>query len=264
MDETGQRISLKGKLRTRAATIGSWLSLGSTLSAEIMATCGFEWLVVDMEHTGTSVADMMRQIQVVSLAGCVPLVRVGANDPLQIKRAFDCGAHGVIVPTVNTVEEARAAVASAYYPPKGTRGVGLFRAQNYGMEFDAYREWASSETVVIVQIEHHLGVRNLEAILAIEGVDGFMIGPYDLSGSIGKPGAFEDPDVKALFDRITQLIPKLGKPAGQHIVQPSEAKLEAALAADYRIIAYGIDQLFLGLSARAAANAGMTFKSRTR
>lgn len=254
--------SLKQKLRDRSLTIGSWLSLASPDGAEMMARAGFEWLVIDMEHTGISMSDMLSLIRIVELAGIPPLVRVGANDALLIKRALDCGAHGVIVPQVSTREDAAAAVSAAYYPPKGNRGVGLFRAQHYGLDFPAYRDWAGAGTVVIAQIEHHHGVSNLDAILAVDGIDGFMIGPYDLSGSIGKPGAFDDPQVKAVFDRVAKAIPAASKPAGAHIVETSEAKLKEGIEAGYKMIAFGVDQLFLSRAVQSAANAALALKAK--
>lgn len=243
---------LKKSLKDRSLTIGSWLSLAAPDGAEIMARAGFDWLVVDMEHTATSMSDMARLIQIVDLAGVAPLVRVGANDPLLIKRALDCGAGGVIVPNVTTVEEARAAVKAAYYPPLGTRGVGLFRAQNYGLGFEAYKQHAAQNTIVIVQIEHHTAVDHLFDILTVEGVDGFILGPYDLSGSLRKPGQFDDPEVKAIFQRIVARLDGLPKPGGLHVVEPDQEKLDAAVDAGYRIIAYGVDELFLARSASAA------------
>jgi 2-dehydro-3-deoxyglucarate aldolase len=240
-------MTLKQKLRTRTKTIGSWLSLDSASTTEIMAKSGYEWLVIDREHTATTEEAMHRMIQVIDLAGCVPLVRVGANDPLLIKHAMDCGSHGVVVPMVSTVEEAKRAVSALYYPPVGTRGVGLFRAQNYGQSFEKYKEWAATESILIVQIEHWMGVDNLDAILSVEGVDGFIIGPYDLSGSLGDPGNFKNPKFIECLRKVESLAKSSGKSAGYHIVHPDHNGMiiQEKLEVGYNFIAHGVDMIYL-------------------
>ena len=127
--------SLKERLRKKEVTVGSWITLGHPSVAEIMAHSGFDWLTVDMEHSAITLHQAQQLIQVIELSGVVPLVRVGENDPNLIKRVMDAGAHGVIVPMVNSKEEAEKAVRSVKYPPKGSRGVGLARAQKYGADF---------------------------------------------------------------------------------------------------------------------------------
>lgn len=237
--------SLKSKLQSKSLTIGSWLSLGSAAVCEMMAKSGFDWLVVDLEHAPTNPETMLNMIRVIDLCGCTPLVRVGANDPLLIKHALDAGAHGVIIPQVKTAEEARAAVAASYYPPRGDRGVGLFRAQGYGGSFAAYQQRAAAETVVIVQIEHRDAVADLEEILAVDGVDGFMVGPYDLSGSYGKPGVFDAPEVRAGMDDVKAHMAASQKPGGIHVVHADHEQLAARITEGYTFIAYGVDMIFL-------------------
>ena len=238
-----KQIDLKRKLLQKELTIGSWLSWGFSPITEIMAKSAFEWLVIDMEHTAIDFNETHQMIQTISLAGCVPLVRVGGNDPLLIKRSLDCGAHGVVVPMVNNAKEARDAVDAAYYPPRGFRGVGLSRAQGYGLDFDSYREKAAEQTVVIVQIEHIKGVENIEEILSVDGVDGFIIGPYDLSGSIGHPGAFDHPDVRRTLDLLEAVLLKSEKPGGIHVVHTHPKELDAVVAQGYRFVAYGDDMV---------------------
>ncbi|MDA8141172.1 MAG: aldolase/citrate lyase family protein [Desulfobacteraceae bacterium] len=238
-------FSLKRKLQNKQRTIGSWLSFSYPPVCEMMIKAGFEWLVIDMEHTGIDFADARLLIQLIDLAGCTPLVRVGANDPLLIKRAMDAGAQGVIVPMVNSVADARSAVAAAYYPPLGTRGVGLYRAQEYGAGFEAYRKRAAEETVVIVQIEHIYGVRALQEILAVEHVDGFIVGPYDLSASIGHPGEFDHPEVRDALTIVENTIKTTPKAAGFHVVHSDHDALRAKIREGYSFIAYGDDMVFL-------------------
>ena len=243
---TKQVLSLKQCLKQKVPTIGSWLSLGSPEVAEIMARCGFDWLVVDMEHSATTPYQAQQLIRTVELNGCVPLVRVAENNPTYIKQAMDAGAHGVIVPMVNTPDAAIAAVNAVKYSPVGTRGTGLWRAQGYGMSFDEYVEWLHRESVVIVQIEHIEAVRTLEEILAVDGVDGFIVGPYDLSASLGVPGEFFHPDVIAALNSIDMSIQRgVGAAAGFHIVHPDKDLLFEKLDAGYTFLAYSVDMIYL-------------------
>ena len=243
-------INLKDKLQRREATIGSWITLGHTSIAEIMARAGFDWLVVDMEHSAITLHQAQQLIQIIELCGIIPLVRVGENNPALIKRVMDAGAHGVIVPMVNTKNDAVKAVNAVKYPPVGTRGVGLARAQGYGFEFEKYKNWINKESIIIVQIEHIEAISNLEIILSVEGIDGSIIGPYDLSGSIGKPGNFEDSKVKRAISRYEEVCLKMKKPMGFHIVQPDIEKALQYKKVGYTFIAIGLDTLYLGEKCR--------------
>ncbi len=240
------QFRLRSKLRRGELTIGSWLQFAYPQLAEMMAGAGFDYLVVDMEHGAIGVAGMRDLIQVVQLAGAAPVVRVPANEPHFIKTALDAGAEGVIVPDVRSAEEARKAAAAMFYPPRGTRGVGLARAQGFGMGFDRYRDALEPELALIVQIEHHRAVAGLGDILAVDGVEGFLIGPYDLSGSLGKPGQFEDPEVKAQLDAVEQAIARSRKPGGYHVVHSDHAAMRRRIAAGCRLMAYGTEMVFLG------------------
>ena len=245
-----ERINLKKKLALRELTIGSWLSWGFSPMTEVMARAGFDWLVIDLEHTAIDYAEAHQMIQTIDLAGCVPLVRVGNNDPLIIKRVLDSGAEGILVPMVNSAEEAQRAVDAAYYPPYGKRGVGLSRAQGYGVDFHAYREWSLEQTVVIVQVEHIRGVENLESILSVDGVDGFIIGPYDLSGSLKQPGNFDHPDVQEALNRVQDLMRSSEKPGGYHVVHTRHDELRRCIEEGYRFIAYGDDMVIFAEKVR--------------
>ncbi len=244
------QMGLKSRLKNRELTIGSWIQIGNTDIAEIMAKAGFDWLVVDMEHSAVSISQAHSLIQVIDLAGCVPLIRLSNNDPTLIKRVMDAGSHGIIVPNVNSPEEAKRAVEATRYPPQGKRGVGLFRAQGYGSDFEKYKNWQKKNTIVIVQIEHIDGVKNLEAILKTEGVDGFIIGPYDLSASLGIPGEFEHPDFKNALGKVNRVSKEINALMGTHVVMPDVSVVKEKIEEGYRFIAYGIDTLFLGQSCR--------------
>lgn len=241
---------LRNKINSRVLTLGSWITLGHPAIAEIMAKAGFDWLVVDLEHSVISIDVAGDLIRTIDLCGVAPLVRLTSNDPDQIKRVMDAGAHGIVVPMVNTPAEAAQAVAATRYAPKGTRGVGLARAQGYGVDFQDYLNWQSDGPVVIVQIEHKDAVDRLEEILAVPGVDGFIIGPYDLSCSMGIPGQFEQPEFISAMTHIRETGKRLGCPAGLHIVEPDLQRLEQTIREGYTFIAYSVDIRMLDVSVR--------------
>ena len=237
---------LKAKLLKNQLTIGSWITLDSPNIAEIMAQAGFEWLTIDMEHSVITIEAAQKLIQIIEGCGMIPLVRVGENNPNLIKRVMDAGAYGVIVPMVNTREQAEAAVKAVKYPPVGTRGVGLARAQGYGFDFDEYAATVNEQSVVIVQVEHIESVRNLESILSVDGVDGCIIGPYDLSGSLGVPGNFTHPDVLVALKRVEQVCKTMKVPLGMHVIQPDYRLVIESAKKGYTFIAFSLDSLFLG------------------
>lgn len=238
--------SLKKSLKKNEITIGSWISIGHPVIAEIMAKAGFDWLVVDMEHSVITLDKAQQLIQIIELSGITPLVRVGENNPMIIKQVMDAGAHGVIVPMVNNKEDAIKAVKAVKYPPLGIRGVGLARAQGYGLEFDKYRKWVNKNSIVVVQIEHVDAMENLEDILSVDGIDASLVGPYDLSGSLGVPGDFENLKMKELLGRYEMVSKKLNKPMGFHVVQLDVKKALNLKKKRYSFLAVGLDTLYLG------------------
>lgn len=247
---------IKKKLQDGGVCIGSWLSLGSLETAEMMTRLGFDWIAIDMEHTALGSSDLVNLIRVISMSGAAALVRVGANDPFLIKRALDAGAQGIIVPMVTTPEEAEAAVSAASYPPRGTRGVGLFRAQDYGLGFADYKPWADENIFVAVQIEHRDAVPRLREILEVDGVDAFFIGPYDFSGSYGRPGEFDHPDVAEGLRQIQEVVSAGVAPAsGIHVVEPEHYRLQKAVEDGHRFIAFSSDMLMFAHGIKAHSDA---------
>jgi 2-dehydro-3-deoxyglucarate aldolase len=243
-------MTLKEKMKQQELTIGSWITMGNTSVAEIMANAGYDWLTVDMEHSAITINCAQELIRVIELCGVSPLVRVGANDPNLIKRVMDSGAHGVIVPMVNSRQDAEKAVGAVKYPPHGFRGVGLARAQKYGVGFDDYKEWNAAESIVIVQIEHIQAVENFDGIISVPGVDGFIVGPYDLSGSLGIPGQFDHPDMRAALNKVQEASKRTDALAGYHVVPPEVAPFHQAVSEGYRFIAHSLDILLLGSACR--------------
>ena len=147
-------MSLKKTIMNKKLALGSWITLAHPAIAEIMSKAGFDWLAVDLEHSVITIREAEELIRVINLSGVTPLVRLTSNDPNQIKRVMDAGSHGVIVPMVNSIADAKKAVEAVKYPPIGKRGVGLARAQGYGTKFDEYLKWQKDSAIVIVQVEH--------------------------------------------------------------------------------------------------------------
>lgn len=230
--------------------IGSWITINNPSIAEIMADAGFDWLCIDMEHSVTDYFEAQQLMMAIQSKGIKAFVRVGENNQRIIKRVLDAGADGIIVPSVNSVSDAVKAVNAVKYPPFGTRGVGLARAQAYGFGFEEYKENKAKEIVLIAQIEHINAINELESIINVEGVDGTFIGPYDLSGSMGKPGMWDDSDVKkALFDYET-IAKKYNKLIGFHVIQPDINLVNEKISKGYNFVAFSLDVLFLGAKIR--------------
>ncbi len=246
--------NLKNKLSKKELTIGSWITLSDPAIAEIMSKSGFDWLAVDMEHSGLSFDQAQGIIRIIDLCNITPFVRVMENNPDLIKRFMDAGAHGVIVPSVNSKSDAEKAVNAVKYPPLGTRGVGLSRAQNYSLDLENYRKWNQENSIVIVQLEHIKAVENLESIMSVNGVDGFIIGLYDLSGSLGYPGNFEHPKVKEALDEIYKKSKKFDYLMGQHIVDPDPQLVLNKIQEGIKFIGFGTDFLFLGENCKRSLN----------
>lgn len=244
-------MHLKDRLRNGDVTIGSWITLRDPTVAEIMAKAGFDWLAVDLEHTSLSLQHVIDLVRVIDLCGVAPLVRLSSNDPVIIKRVMDGGAHGIIVPMVNTAAEASAAVSACRYPPTGHRGVGLGRAHTFGETFEDYFSNNNDRAVIIVQIEHKIAVQNVADILAVDGVDALLIGPYDLSASMDIPGQLNHPKLRDEITYVIEAAKRAGKPAGLHAVSSDIMPAKEHLANGVRLLAYSVDTVVLNEVFRA-------------
>lgn len=249
-----KKSPLKTKLKNNELSVGSWLTIPHPSIIEIMSSANFEWLTIDIEHAAIDFETVQNLIGHIQANKMEALVRVSKNDEVIIKRVMDAGANGVIVPMVKNAEEAKDAVSYVKYPPKGKRGVGLSRAQQYGIGFESYREWVQNESIVIIQIEHIEAVDNLPEILDVEGVDGIIVGPYDLSASMGKPGKFHDNDVKEVLNRIDQITLSKNKPLGFHVISSNHNELIEKIDKNYTFLAFSLDFFFLGDKAREEMN----------
>lgn len=193
------------------------------------------------------------------------MVRVAGNDPIQIKAVLDSGAAGILVPMVNSAEEARSAVQAAKYPPLGRRGACLARAQRYGPGFDQYVSRANDDGFLMVQIEHVDAVENIDEIVTVEGIDGTFIGPYDLSLSLGLPGQLQHPRVLECMQRVLEATLAAGLAPGIHLVHPGAGgeRIPGVLESGYRFVALGTDILLLGDSARSIAKTASSLVVKT-
>jgi len=215
--------------------------IGNSVVAEIIAQAGFDWVAVDMEHGTMGWDQALINMQAIEANSCTPLCRLPVNGPVAFKRALDAGAMGVIVPMVNTEEEARNAVGWSKYPPIGKRGVGICRAHRYGANFDEYVKTANDNIAVILQIEHIDAVNNIEAICKVPGVDVVFIGPYDLSGSMGLIGQTRHKDVEQAIDRVVSVARSSGIVPGIHVVEPRPGEIQEKIDTGFGFIAVGLD-----------------------
>lgn len=229
--------------------IGSLLQMPLPEAAEIFVAAGYDWLFVDLEHSPMDARQALDILTAVdSRVPCV--VRVPWNDEASIKKALDVGATGVIVPLVNSAEDARLAVGRCKYPPQGFRSVGITRAQRFDLEFDDYMARANEDIAVIVQIEHIDAVRNIDAILDVPGIDGVFVGPFDLSGSMDKPGRINDPEVQAAIARVVEACGRRDIALCAYAHTPAHAR--TYLQMGYRVIGLCTDYILLARAARAA------------
>ena len=196
-------MTFRQRLKAHELLVGTLISLASPEVTEIMAGAGFDWLFLDAEHSALGTLDLQRLLQG---AGATPsVVRVEASAEVPIKQALDIGAAGIIAPMVNSAEQAEQVVRWAKYAPLGTRGVGIGRAHGYGLKFQEYVQQANENVAVIVQTEHIDAVNNIEAITQVAGVDAVLVGPYDLSASLGRLGDVRHPEVVAAIEQVTQV-----------------------------------------------------------
>ena len=243
-------MSLKEKLKNNELTIGSWITVGHQSIVEILAMNGFDWLVIDMEHTVIDYGLAQQLIAHIQSFNIEALVRVSKNEEVVIKRVLDAGADGVIIPMINSSEDAQKSVSYVKYPPVGNRGVGLARAQKYGFGFEEYKEWLDKSVVIIAQIEHYKGVENIKEIINTPGIDGVFIGPYDLSGSLNIPGDFHNQIVINAIKKVEKSCQMNDFPIGYHVIEPNSNFLKEKIDEGYKFLAFSTDCLFMGQKIR--------------
>lgn len=246
-----------GEIRERLIkgipTIGTWLQLPSPDVAEIIGRMGYDWVAVDLEHGAFSRSDLPNIFRALEVGGTVPFARVLEISRSQIKGALDSGAKGLILPMVESRRQLDFAVAESHYPggvefDAGCRGVGYCRANDYGQALDVHTKpgpGPSRDIVIVVQIENIKAMHNLDSIFSHPRLDAYMVGPYDLSASMGLTGDLEHPDFKEVLAAIAEKAAVHNIPMGIHVVQPDIHELRARIKENYVFIAYGIDVVFL-------------------
>lgn len=236
--------------------IGLWSSTCSNYVAEAIAGCGFDWIVIDSEHAPNDVMGILGQLQAMAGGTATPVVRPYWNDPVLFKRLLDIGAQTLLVPFVQTAEEARAAVAATRYPPRGIRGVATAtRAGRFGRVSDYFAK-AEKQICLLVQVETKSAVDNLDAIAAVDGVDGVFIGPSDLAAALGHIGNPAHPEVQAVIADALKRLQAKGKPAG--ILTSAEAEAQRYVAMGFTFVAVGAD---IGLLVRGGEALAKKYKS---
>lgn len=251
--------TFKSRLRSGEAQIGLWLGLADAYCAELAANAGFDWLLIDGEHAPNDLRGMLGQLQAVAPYPSHPVIRPVTGDTALIKQVLDIGVQTLLVPMVESTEQARVLVKAIHYPPKGVRGVGsaLARASRWN-SIAGYLDHADEQMCLLVQIENREGLANLDAIAAVEGVDGVFIGPADLSASMGHRGNPGHPEVQAAIEDAIARIRAAGKAAGILSADPVLARRYIELGAAF--VAVGVDTTVLmrGLQSLAAAFKGPT------
>ena len=233
------------KLFNKSNPLGSWLQIGDPEFTSMMIQSGFDFLVIDMEHGSISEGDLPALFQVFNGTDCIPMVRVANNDSIFIRRALDLGAKGIIVPGVKSKEDVTKAEYAIYYPPKGERGIGFSKANNYGMGFNEYFKSSNDDVLFVAQIEHEVAVKNINEIFSSDNIDSYIIGPYDLTGSMGIVGEFDNPNYLNNLDIIKKSAVKNGIRSGIHVVSPEVNQLKTAINEGYEFIAYSTDALLM-------------------
>jgi 4-hydroxy-2-oxoheptanedioate aldolase len=247
--------SLRERVHAGEILFGIWSDLGSPLAAELLADAGFNWVTIDLEHGAATEADLVAHLLAVQLHGAAPLVRPQSGERLRIGRALDLGAAGIVVPRLDTAEQAREAVSFLRYPPAGGRGVALrTRGARLGAIGHPDVGTVNDDIVGIIQIETTGGLREADAIAAIDGVDVLFVGPADLSHSLGVPGRFGEPTYQGALRSVVAACRRHGKAAG--ILLYDHASFGPHLELGFTFVGLGADGAFVAAGAKAALAAG--------
>jgi 2-dehydro-3-deoxyglucarate aldolase len=243
---TGLPNTFRHDILAQRQLIGCWVSLASHITTEVLGVAGFDWLLIDGEHAPNDIQSFLRQLQALKDSPSAPVVRPDTNDPVQIKRLLDLGFYNVLIPFVETAEQARRAVAATRYPPQGMRGVSMAQRSNrYGTVPD-YFKTVNDHICVLVQIESRAGIEAVDEIAAVDGVDGVFIGPSDLSAALGRLGQPGHPEVQAVIQHLYERSVAQGKAVG--ILAPNNDDARRYLEMGMHFVAVGSD---LGLFRQA-------------
>lgn len=239
--------SIRQALRDGRTVVGTWCNSGSPVIAELLATCAFDFVCIDVEHSAVDLPQAQQLFQAITAgnANCAPVVRLHGADYALVKRYVDAGARGVICPLINSREQAELLVSAVKYPPQGRRGVGFCRANRFGLRVQEDFASANEEIFVAVQIEHADAVANIDGILAVKGIDAAFIGPYDLTASMAITAEFDHPSYVAARDKILAACRRHRIVPGIHVVQPDVDEALQRAGEGYRLLAYSLDVTML-------------------
>ena len=249
MDKFKSIKAIRNKLFTNQKSIGSWIQIPDSSSAEIIGQIGFDWVAVDMEHGSISLSQLPDIFRALELGNTLPLVRLAQGEEKDCKQALDAGASGVIIPMVNNANQLKKTIQYCKWPPAGKRGVSFSRANVFGYKFDSYKREAQSP-LIIAMIEDYQAVDNLDSILSVQGLDAILIGPYDLSASMGIIGKFSDQRFTKVTSKILKLAKKNNISAGIHIVEPSKLNVKNVTKKGYQFIVCAIDTVMIREAAK--------------
>jgi len=244
MDRLKAISSIRTKLRNGGHSIGSWMQLPHPSVAEIMGQASFDWVAVDLEHGSVSASQLPDLFRALELGNTLPLARIAEGNARCCKEALDAGAGGIIVPMIKSALDLIAVRDACRWPPAGNRGVGFSRANLFGKHFKDYQREAQAP-LLVAMIEHYQAVADLDSILEVEGLDAILVGPYDLSASMGCTAQFDHPDFCTLMETVRTLAIEKDIPVGVHIVTPSPENLSKRLSEGFRFLAYSIDAVML-------------------
>ena len=242
--------SIRKKLQNDQVSIGTWQQIPNSSISEILGQAGYDWIAVDMEHGAISVHQLPNLFRAIELGKTLPLARLAQGEIKDCKQVLDAGAGGVIIPMVESAEQLERIRDFVRWPPAGKRGVAFSRANLFGKNFDEYIE-ESQQPLLVAMIEHINAIENLDDILRVDGLDAILIGPYDLSASMGLTAKFEHSDFLDVMKKIKESANKVKVPCGIHIVTPSTDELQEKIKSGYRFIAYSIDAVFLNTNVKS-------------
>jgi 2-dehydro-3-deoxyglucarate aldolase len=233
------------KLRNDEPALGGWILTGSPVVAELLALSGFDWVCIDAEHSAITAETAQSMMNAIENHGAEPFVRLAGNNREEIKTFLDMGARGIIVPMIKSYEEVQSAISYSRFPPLGSRSYALPRCTRYGLAKDDYFRLANENTFLGIMIEHADALPHLDRIFSSPHIDAVLVGPYDLSGSMGIPGQLSDPAFTEAMDLINRKADEHKIRVGFHEVHPSPEKVEDLVNRGFRFIACGLDTLFI-------------------
>lgn len=246
MNKTEALNNIRNKLSKNKPSVGSWIQIPSNSNAEILGDAGYDWIAIDMEHGSISTSQLPDLFRSLELNNTLPLVRLAQAELKDAKYALDAGAGGIIIPMVESAQQLKKIISQSCWPPEGERGVGFSRANLFGKHFDP-NDKVSLNPLIIAQIENINAVDQIEKILKVKGLDAIIIGPYDLSASMGITGKFSSKKFKDCLKKILNSCKKYNIPSGVHVIQPDSKELTERIKEGYQFIAYSIDALMLSI-----------------